>query len=60
MYPQHQLGEDDQSFVNWQRSGLRCNAMNNNGGSSQHIKNQKLGGDVERDKEKKLDLSLHL
>ncbi|KAL6340180.1 hypothetical protein AAG906_040616 [Vitis piasezkii] len=37
---------------------LRSNAMN--GGSSQHIKNQKLGGDVERDKDKKLDLSLHL
>ncbi|XP_034691020.1 protein LATE FLOWERING-like [Vitis riparia] len=55
---QHQLGDDEQSLVNWQRSALRSNAMN--GGSSQHIKNQKLGGDVERDKDKKLDLSLHL
>lgn len=60
---QQQLGEDDQSFVNWQRSAVRCNPMNNGGSSTTtpHIKNQKLGGDVKRDiKDKKLDLSLHL
>lgn len=55
---QQQLVEDEERLANLQRNGLRCSVMN--GGSSQHIKNQKLGGDVERDKDKKLDLSLHL
>ncbi|KAA8543462.1 hypothetical protein F0562_021043 [Nyssa sinensis] len=57
--PYHHFEEDDeQSLLNWQRSLRYCN--NSNGGSSEFMNtNQSLQND-ERDKDQKLDLSLHL
>lgn len=54
--------EDEQSFMNWQRS-IRCNNFNG-GGSSQHLSmmnndNKHHLGNY-NDKDQKLDLSLHL
>ncbi|KAJ4826729.1 hypothetical protein Tsubulata_020997 [Turnera subulata] len=55
----HDLQEDEQSFMNWQRS-IRCKGFSGDG-SSQHLpmlKNNASGGNKDRDQ--KLDLSLHL
>ncbi|KAH8489787.1 hypothetical protein Peur_058775 [Populus x canadensis] len=53
--------EDEQSFLNWQRS-IRCNGFNE-GGSNQHLSmvngNTNMGINMS-DKDQKLDLSLHL
>ncbi|KAA8550654.1 hypothetical protein F0562_002338 [Nyssa sinensis] len=55
----YQFEEDEQSFLNWQRS-KRCNNFIN-GGSSQHtsINHSLQSDDVDKD-DQKLDLSLHL
>ncbi|XP_059625203.1 zinc finger protein 4-like [Cornus florida] len=50
----YQMEEDEQSYLNWQRS-LRCNGFD--GGSSQQMKANQSD---DRDKDQKLDLSLHL
>uniref|UniRef100_A0A6M2ELX5 C2H2-type domain-containing protein n=1 Tax=Populus davidiana TaxID=266767 RepID=A0A6M2ELX5_9ROSI len=52
--------EDEQSFLNWQRS-VRCNGFNE-GGSNQYLSrvngNPNMG--IRNDKDQKLDLTLHL
>ncbi|XWS36541.1 hypothetical protein CRYUN_Cryun20dG0093600 [Craigia yunnanensis] len=58
-YIHHQFEEDEQSYLNWQRS-LRCN-----GGLTQQLampedNNQGIGSADRKDKDQKLDLSLHL
>lgn len=56
--------EEEQSFLNWQRSIRTCNAFGGGGGSSQHASsvmsvNHNLGN-CDKGKDPKLDLSLHL
>ncbi|KAF6141138.1 hypothetical protein GIB67_006583 [Kingdonia uniflora] len=58
----YRYGEDEQMFLNWQRS-FRHNNESNGGISQQHSSiisnNQRFEGDG-KNKEKQLDLSLHL
>ncbi|KAE8701396.1 Pectin lyase-like superfamily protein [Hibiscus syriacus] len=60
-YRRHETEEEEQSWFNWQRS-LRCNGDF----STQQLAtavdgdNQGVGGAVHKEKEQKLDLSLHL
>ena len=59
-YHHHQFEEDEQSYLNWQRS-ISCN-----GGLTQQLtmedqdNNQGMGSGDHKDKDQKLDLSLHL
>ncbi|XVF21423.1 hypothetical protein REPUB_Repub12eG0089000 [Reevesia pubescens] len=59
-YHHHQFEEDEQSYLNWQRSIRSCN-----GGLIQQLamaedNNQGIGSPDHKDKDQKLDLSLHL
>ncbi|KAJ9169725.1 hypothetical protein P3X46_017884 [Hevea brasiliensis] len=59
----HQCEEEDQSFLNWQRS-TRFNSFNGGAGSSQHpalmVNNARHNVGSSGNKDQNLDLSLHL
>ncbi|CAI9774415.1 unnamed protein product [Fraxinus pennsylvanica] len=60
----YQCEGDDQSLTNWQKSATRCNGYKYNEECSQNLsklnKIHSHGGDDCREKDQKLDLSLHL